>query len=790
MINDYRFKTEPYEHQLKAFELCRDQENFALLMEQGCVDAATEFLSPTGWIKISQYSDQKVAQWNSKTNIASFVTPSEYVKLPCEKMLHFKTIYGLDQMLSPEHRMPIIDYKKELRVILAEDVAKDFWEHKKDWRKRSFPVSFILDNKNVGVELTEFELRLQIAVIADSSFPRHSPNTKRCVFNLKKDRKVKRLQQLVNELKLKNVKVRTLDTGYTTIALDAPLRKKEFDAYFWRCSTEQLKIIVDEVFHWDGSINNKGQKRFFTRSEKSANFICYALAALGYPTRMKKMGVDYTVSYRLNKKVLSLGSKKNNIRLVDSTDGFKYCFEVPTSFLVFRRNGCVFVSGNTGKTKVAIDKACYQYCNGVINAVLIVAPNGVHTNWISNELNKHIPEYVKWIAITWSKRVTFDSNFSTALAQKDRLVFFAINIDALSTDAGKKYIRKFLDYKKVLFILDESSRIKTPAAQRTKAAINFGKFAKERLILTGTPITQSPFDLYAQFKFLDPFIIGFQTYTAFKNEYGIFERKVNSQTGYGYDKLVEYKNLNNLKRSIEPFSFRVTKEECLDLPEKIYQRYQVELTSYQRTHYNNLKDELLTEIQGKEFYAPIVLTQLLRLQQITGGFLTNKIEETIVTFDDNPKMNILLELIEDCEKVIIWARFVEEIKLIVKKLKQIHGNESTVEYWGEIKTGDRLEAVTKFQTDDNCRFFVGNPRAAGIGLTLTAAKTMIYFSNDFSLETRLQSEDRAHRIGQIDHVTYIDLEATETVDAKIIDALRSKKNIADLITGDNIKSWL
>lgn len=151
---------------------------------------------------------------------------------------------------------------------------------------------------------------------------------------------------------------------------------------------------------------------------------------------------------------------------------------------------------------------------------------------------------------------------------------------------------------------------------------------------------------------------------------------------------------------------------------------------------------------------------------------------------------MLLELVEDLPKVIIWARFVEEIKAIVAFLRKEHGNDSVVEYWGEVKAGDRLEAVIKFQTDNDCRFFVGNPRTAGFGLTLTAAKTVIYYSNDFSLETRLQSEDRAHRIGQKDHVTYIDLEALDTVDSKIINALRDKKNIADIITGDNIKSWL
>lgn len=450
----------------------------------------------------------------------------------------------------------------------------------------------------------------------------------------------------------------------------------------------------------------------------------------------------------------------------------------------------LFMEQGTGKTKVAIDKSCYQYCNGKINAVLIVAPNGVHSNWIINELPKHIPTYIHYNAVLWKKSKTFQKKFEDMLYSPDSLSFFAINYEALATEEGKKYVRRYIDCKDVLMILDESSRIKTPNAKRTKATINFGRLVKEKLILTGTPVTQGPFDLYAQFKFLDLEILGNQTYTAFKHEYGVFENKRNG-AGYEFQKLVQYKNLDKLKELIDKYSFRVTKEECLDLPEKIYQKYSIELTPQQRKHYDELKNFLITEIANNEIVTPHILTNLLRLQQITGGHLPTDKGDSIKIGENNPKLDLMLELLEDIHtKVIIWARFIPEIELIVKTLSGLYGNKSVVEYWGGVVSKKRDEAVYLFQNDPQCRFFVGNPKAAGLGLTLTEAKTIIYFSNDFSLESRLQSEDRAHRIGQKDHVTYIDIEAIETIDEHIILALREKKNLADLITGDTIRTWL
>jgi SNF2 family DNA or RNA helicase len=257
-----------------------------------------------------------------------------------------------------------------------------------------------------------------------------------------------------------------------------------------------------------------------------------------------------------------------------------------------------------------------------------------------------------------------------------------------------------------------------------------------------------------------------------------------------------YQNLDELKAKIAPHSYRITKAECLDLPPKVYERRYVELNAEQRVLYNKLKKEFVAEFGGGKINAAMAMTRMMRLQQITGGFapVLNDVGETIATHPvgkTNPKINALLELLEETDgKVIIWARFRKELELIAVALREEYGTKSAVEYHGGVSDKDRQSAVFTFQREHDPRFFVGQPHSGGIGLTLTAASTVVYFSNDFSLETRLQSEDRAHRIGQQKSVTYIDIEAVDTLDKKVIDALRSKKDMADVITGDNPSQWI
>jgi SNF2 family DNA or RNA helicase len=446
------------------------------------------------------------------------------------------------------------------------------------------------------------------------------------------------------------------------------------------------------------------------------------------------------------------------------------------NFAKDREFSALFMEQGTGKTKVALDVVAHNIIRRHVKAVIIIAPKGVHTNWLNREIPKHLSNNIEANYLLWNSAKTKKNIKAQEFVLKDDKPFFLfINIDALITKAAKELIAKIIR-RKTMVIVDESSRIKTPSAKRTKEIVKLGANVAKRLILTGTPVTQSPFDVYAQFKFLSPTIFH-KSYLCFKHKYGIFTKKYTTG-GATYEELLAYQNLDLLKAEVKKHAFIITKEECLDLPAKVYQVDSVELSNEQKKHYTEVQELLRTIINDDELLLKNTLTQIIKLQQITSGFLKLD-DETHIIDGINPKLKRLEERLEESTgKVIIWTRFKAEVDLVASLLNK---NEA-VFYTGETSKEDREQAVVRFQTDDTCRYFVGNPSTAGLGLTLTAASTVIYYSNSFSLEDRLQSEDRAHRIGQDKSVLYIDLVAKDTIDEQIKRALEAKESMAKLIT--------
>tara|TARA_R100001440_G_scaffold22140_2_gene36125 strand:- start:21 stop:824 length:804 start_codon:yes stop_codon:yes gene_type:complete len=258
-----------------------------------------------------------------------------------------------------------------------------------------------------------------------------------------------------------------------------------------------------------------------------------------------------------------------------------------------------------------------------------------------------------------------------------------------------------------------------------------------------------------------------------------------------FNQVVGYKNLDELKKKIEPYSYRVTKEEALDLPPKIYTSRQVDLTMEQERHYQSIKNSSVALLESGEMVsAPEIMTRLLRLQQLLCGYLVTDEGETIPI--ENNRLTVLLEVVEEMEgKVIIWSRFRHDIMKIADTLKGIYGAESTVTYFGDTTMAERDEAIAKFQNlEDPTRFFVSNPQTGGMGLTLHAAKNVVYYSNDFNLESRVQSEDRAHRVGQHNPVLYVDLVSPNTVDVHIVKTLVNKNRLANITLGEKVLEWL
>ena len=454
-----------------------------------------------------------------------------------------------------------------------------------------------------------------------------------------------------------------------------------------------------------------------------------------------------------------------------------------------KENFAYFMEMGTGKTKVLIDNMSMLYDKGKIDGALIVAPKGVVKTWYEQELPTHLPDHIENVTVLWQPNITKtqQEKLESLFEIETALHILIMNVEAFSTDKGVKFATKFLNSHKTLMAVDESTTIKTPTAKRTKSIIDLGKFAKYRRIMTGSPITKNPLDLYTQCEFLDPYLLDFASYYSFRNRYA--EMKTMHLRGRSIQVVSEFKNLGELSETVKTFSERVLKEDCLDLPPKIFMKRHVSLTADQKKLYNQMKEQALAILNGKMTTTMTVLTQLMRLHQITCGHFTADDGSTQAV--DSNRLNELMSILDETEgKAIIWANYQLSVGEIIQRIIKEYGEDSYVHYYGLTSQEDRQDNIRKFQNDPKCRFIVGTPQTGGYGITLTQAHTVIYYSNSYDLEKRLQSEDRAHRIGQKKTVTYIDLIAEDTVDEKIVKALRDKINVASEVLGEELKDWI
>jgi len=448
-----------------------------------------------------------------------------------------------------------------------------------------------------------------------------------------------------------------------------------------------------------------------------------------------------------------------------------------------------FMEMGTGKTKVLIDNMSMLYDKGKIDGALIIAPKGVIKTWYEQELPTHLPDHIENVTVLWQSNITkgqqekLESLFEIDTA----LHILVMNVEAFSTEKGVNFASKFLNSHKVLMAIDESTTIKTPTAKRTKNIIGLGKHAKYRRIMTGSPVTKNPLDLYTQCLFLDPYLLNFQSYYAFRNRYAVM--KSMHVRGKTIQVVHAFQNLAELSESLQNFSYRVLKEDCLDLPPKNWIKRHITLSKEQQKVYDQMKKTALATLNGKVTSTMTVITQLMRLQQITCGHFVAD-DGTTQEIKSN-RITELMDVLDEIEgKAIIWGHWQKDIKNIVGEIEKKYGPGSVVSYYGLTPQDERQDNIRQFQNDPKCRFMVGTPSTGGYGITLTAANTVIYYSNGYDLEKRLQSEDRAHRIGQKKNVTYIDIIAEDTVDEKIQESLRKKINIASEVLGEELRDWI
>jgi SNF2 family DNA or RNA helicase len=462
-----------------------------------------------------------------------------------------------------------------------------------------------------------------------------------------------------------------------------------------------------------------------------------------------------------------------------------------------KRNFAYFAEQGTGKTWMLLADAERAFLAGKIDALLVFAPKGVHTNWILREIPKHLQAPVQTYA--WSGPVKTKrqkegvSRLMNEKVNQHVLRVLTINFEAMLQPAAREFVDDFLAAYRTMAVVDESKKIGNPDSKRTKYITESCRKAEARRILSGKPLTKAPMDLFSQFDFLKKGLLGTTSYRAFVAEYAVLIdpkspkmqaliRKIGPKGAFAQvvdtDEFgnKKYKNLDKLSAMIAPHMFRVRKDECLDLPPKVYEQRRFALTDEQRAVYDQLATEYAYTSKSEGEMSFEAIAARAKMKQVTSGFVNVHGDPELMA--DNPRMDTFLDVIDDIPddgQFIVWAIYRHEIDQIVKALTE--QGISCVEYHGGIKDDARELAVDEFQAG-KVRAFVCN-KAAYAGLTLTAARTSIYFSCDYDNDVRGQSEDRNHRIGTTGAVLYVDLIAEDTIDEEIAANLAAKDAIAD-----------
>jgi len=420
--------------------------------------------------------------------------------------------------------------------------------------------------------------------------------------------------------------------------------------------------------------------------------------------------------------------------------------------------------------------AAYQM--GAVDRVLIIAPTSVVAVW-PKEFDEAADFPVTCRTLLGDKRSRLKALSDLEKYRYPKLKVAVINYESTWREGVFEALK---EYHADMIICDESQRIKTHNARQSKAMHQIGDITKYKLILSGTPVQNNAIDIWSQYRFLDRTVFG-DSYWAFRGRYAVMG-------GFGQKQIVGYKNLDELISREHSIAYRVTKEEAIDLPEQTFETRQVEMGKRERRLYDTLRRDSYAELaNGGQITATTVLTKLLRLQQLTGGFLVKDgagRPEQVSTAKLDALKDIILDYVLGAgKKLVVFARFIPEVKAIIQLAENtLPAGKKAVSIYGDIRKEDRGPLVRQFQEDPDTLLFIGQIDTAGTGITLTAADTCVYYSKNFNYATYEQSLSRIHRIGQRNVCTYIDLVVTDSVDETITKALRKKEDLAKTVVDD------
>lgn len=741
----------PFAHQRATAEFLTMHRRAYCFNEQGCVDSETEYLSPTGWVKISEYTGGAVAQYWPDTERIEFVNPTEYVKLPCNDMVRIKSTYGVDQLLSLEHRVLVQDVKalyegrvkhetlSAVELLRRHDNYHSGIPHIPSGPKKLGTKTIAFSNMGMpstfntpggtGLDITLSELRVQVAVIADGYFRR---DTNKCIIRIKKERKNTRLRQLLADANIPYVESQDTSVsglGFTIFRFDAPRRDKVFTGYYWNANRQELEVIFDEVQHWDSCIVRGF--RFSTYKKESADFIQYVASGTGHTARLLvnhrerrgKVETEYVVQIRDTKLLCFRNPAAKTVTLDVSTDGHKYCFSVPSTYLVFRRNGCVFVSGNTGKSAAVAWASDYLLNRNIIKRVLIVCPLSIMESAWRDDLFKTVMHRAVDVAHgTRTKRV------SVVNSSAEYVIINFDGLEAVETEISNGGFD--------LIVVDEANAYKSASTKRWKTLNRILKPTTWMWMLTGTPASQSPTDAYGLAKLMHPSSAP-PSFTSFQQQ---VMWKITTYKWVPKDDAAEQVNA-----LLQP-AIRFTKKECLDLPELLYVSRYIPLTPQQEKFYKELKSQMLIDASGLSVSAVNKAVLLNKLIQISSGAVYAE-DRSVLEFDISNRYNELLNVLAEAKnKTIVFVPFRHTIEYLQEHLRKDKFSVETID--GSVPVGKRTDIFRQFQTTDNPQILLIQPQAAAHGVTLHRADTVVWWGPVASVETWLQANARVHRAGQ------------------------------------------
>jgi len=796
---------EPKPHQISGLNqaLTQPSDRFGLFDETGCVSADTEFLTPTGWKRIDEYEEgDKVGQFDPDSRLVTFCEPERYVKEPCSTMIHIHPSRGTDQMVSDDHRVLLYsktNYSRDGRI--GKWSVKTGSQMYADRNKRSghgFCTTFKVDRPGVG--MSDSELRLMVAVIADGHF---SNSTNRVAVRLKKERKKLRLERLLKfaGVAFKRRKCGGKVPGYDVFTFCAPRRDKVFDAFYWGCSDTQLAMIVDEAKYWDGSVDRRNPERFTFAStvKESADFIQYAAAATGRTASVKLH--DYEGQFCSCYKVMVRESacyasgRPGSVKKVRNKEGYKYCFTVPTGFLIMRRNGFIFATGNCMKTLPS--QAFCLYHAGIGNKVVVVMPPVLLDQFdeslretfigVERQFTWHIltegPKkrdmlFEQWDATRWPDMLlmTYQTFSKVPRAGRKKNKEYDPNDPTshewLKTEPREQdFIAKELrDRGYEVAVCDEAQALKNYSSTTSKCLQHFLGVNGEKalLLMTGTPAHNTLLDTFGLIKLVTP-----DKYASKRS----FERLhcVYTTNSEGWSQLIGFQNKDVLHRALYAQARRVTKDQVLNLKEPHVVDRTIHLAPEHHRLYQKLVRERMLEVGEGMITA---LTQ----QKLRESCL--QIVTTPERFTDQKLRNAVFEEVEELldeigpanEKVVLFATHQETVRSLANHFAYL----KPVTVYGGNGGGKQNRAnIEIFKTDPDCRLAVMHPLSGGVGLNLQDVCRYMIFVEPFSVPGQFkQASDRIHR-GEIKHVvTFYILKVRGTLGPKMIrDMLNKEKDI-------------